>query len=109
MKKSEPKLIINLNLSDPEFEKQIELAVDKYIDSILDSCAGDKVNEAITKYVDKKLDAVLYERRYDNAALVNGRRLSEYIAEIARPKVNAVISDIVAGQVSEILASKFKA
>jgi uncharacterized membrane protein YheB (UPF0754 family) len=108
MKRTEPKLIINLNLSDQEFEQQIELAVDKYIDSILDSCANEKVTEAIKKYVDKKIDVVLQERRYDNASMINGKTLSSYIADIARPKVEVVIADTIAKSVSETLANKFK-
>jgi uncharacterized membrane protein YheB (UPF0754 family) len=108
MKRTEPKMIINLNISDEEFEKKIELAVDKYIESILDSCANDKVTEAIKKYVDKKIDTVLQERRYDNASMINGKTLSNYIADIARPKVEAVISDTIAKCVSETLTSKFK-
>ncbi len=108
MKRTDSKMIINLNLSDEEFEKHIEIAVDKYIDSILDSKANDKVEEAIKKYVDKKIDAVLKEKRFDNMSQINGKYLSDYIAEIARPKVTAVVSDTIAKAVAEALATKFK-
>ena len=108
MTKTDPKMIINLNISDEEFEKKIKLAVDKYIESILDSCAGEKVNEAIKKYVDKKIDAILAERRYDNTSLINGKYLKDHIADVARPKVNAVVSDAIAEAVSEVINSKFK-
>lgn len=108
MNRSEPKLIINLNLSDEDFEKHIELAVDKYIDSIVDSCANEKVTTIIKRYVDKKINAILQEHPYDNAALIDGKRLSAYIAAIAKPKVEAVISDTIAQAVSEALTNKFK-
>jgi len=108
MKRTEPRMIINLNISDEEFEKKIQLAVDEYIESILDSCANDKVTEAIKKYVDKKIDIVLQEKRYDNASKINGLSLSSYIANVAKPKVEAVISDVIAQSVSEVLQSKFK-
>lgn len=108
MKRTEPRMIINLNLSDEEFEKHIELAVDKYIDSIIDSCAGEKVESAIKEYVDKKLDIILKERTYHCGSMINGKTLSNYIADVARPKVEAVISDTIAKSVSEALASKFK-
>ena len=108
MNRTDPKMIINLNLSDEEFEKHIECAVDKYIDSILNSTANDKVEAAVKKYVDKKVTAVLQERRYDNMSLINGKYLSDYIAEVARPKVDSVISDTIAKAVSAALAAKFK-
>lgn len=108
MKKIEPRMIINLNISDEEFEKYIELAVDKYIDSIIDSRANEKVETAIKKYVDKKIDLILQERRYDNDSKINGKMLSNYIAEMARPKVETIISDTIVKSISEALASKFK-
>jgi hypothetical protein len=108
MNRSEPKLIINLNLSDEAFEKHIQLAVDKYIESIVDSCANEKVTDIIKKYVDKKIDAILREHPYDSAALLNGKKLSTYIATIAKPKVEAIISDTIAQAVSEALTNKFK-
>lgn len=107
MKKTDPRLIINLNISDEDFEKHIETAVDKYIDSILDNTVDDKVTTAIKKYVDKKIDAILAERRYDDAALINGRNLSAHIAEVARPKVHAVVSDTIAKEVANALMTKF--
>jgi hypothetical protein len=108
MKRTDPKMIINLNLSDEEFEKHIETAVDKYIDSIIDSCCNEKVTTAIKSYIDKKISVILQERRYDNASMINGKTLSNYIAEVARPKVEAVISEEIAKAVSETLAAKFK-
>lgn len=108
MNRSEPKLIINLNLSDEDFEKHIQLAVDKYIESVVDSCANEKVTAIIKKYVDKKIDAILREHPYDSTALLNGKKLSTYIATIAKPKVEAIISDTIAHAVSEALTNKFK-
>lgn len=108
MKRTAPRMIINLNISDEEFEKQIELAVDKYVESVLDSCAGDKVNEAIKKYVDHKIDTVLKERRYDNASMIDGLSLSAYISKVARPKVEAAITEVITQSVSEALTNKFK-
>lgn len=107
MNRTDPRMIINLNISDEEFEKKIELAVDKYIESIIDSCCNEKVTDKIKKYVDKRLDAVLREKRYDNASLINGVYLSDYIADVARPKVNAVISDTITEAVSKALSAKF--
>lgn len=107
MKRTEPKMIINFNISDEEFEKKIEYAVDKYIESILDSYASDAVTEAMKKYIDRKIDAVLQEKRYDNASMINGKYLSSYIAEVTRPKVEAIISEVIAQSVSEVLKSKF--
>lgn len=109
MRKTDPRLIINLNITDEDFEKHIELAVDKYIANIVDSCVDEKVTNIIKGYVDKKIDAILSERSYDSASLIEGRKLSSYIACIAKPKVEAVISDTIAQAVAETLANKFKA
>lgn len=106
MKKTDPRLIINLNISDEDFEKHIETAVDKYIDSILDNTVEGKVTTAIKKYVDKRIDAILNERRYDSASLINGKNLSAHIADIARPKVHAVVSDCIAKEVANALMTK---
>ena len=108
MKKSDTRMILNVSISDEDLEKHIEIAIEKYIESILDAEANEKVDAAIKKYVDKKIDAVLNEKRYNNLSMVEGKYLSDLIADAARPKVQKVISSSITKAVTEALADKFK-
>ena len=108
MKKADPRLIINLNISDEEFEQHIQLAVDKYIESVVESSCNEKVDSAIKKYVNSRVSVILSEARWSNAALIEGRLLSDFIVEQARPKVNAAISKIISEEVSKAIADRLK-
>ena len=106
MKRTDPRLLINLNISDEEFEQHIQLAVDKYIESVVESSCNEKVDAAIKKYVDSRVSAIISEARWSNNSLIEGRLLSDFIVEQARPKVNAAISKIIAEEVSKAIAER---
>ena len=110
MTKSNPKMILNLNIENEEFENKVQVAVDHYIDDIVHSVASEKLNTAIKRYVDKKLDDILHERRFTNESLVEGKYLSQLIADAARPKIAEVITkavaDVVQGQFASLLTNQ---
>ena len=108
MKRTDTKMILNLTIENTEFEQHIEKAIDKYIEDVLDAKVSEKVTEAVKKYIDKKIDLILSERRYDNGSLMEGKYLSDYIAKLAKPKVEDVISNVIAQSVTEVLQNKFK-
>ena len=101
MNRSDPKLIINLNLEDKEFEDKIKLAVDKYVESIIGGYASEAVDKALTKYIDTKIRKVMSEARYDNASLINGKYFSDYVQSLARPQVEQIMGKIVEKLISE--------
>lgn len=104
MKKSDPKLIVNLNLSSPELVEKIEFAIDEYIDSIIESKLSDRVNEKIKRYIEDKLDAVVLEKRWDNECLVDGQFLSTYVTNKVRPKVENIIEQLI----QQVIANKLR-
>lgn len=106
MKRADPRLIINLNISDEEFEQHIQLAVDKYIENIVESSCKEKVDAVIKKYIASRVSAIIAESRWSNAGLIEGKSLSDFILEQARPKVNAAISKIIAEEVSKAITDR---
>ena len=105
MTRSDPKMIINLNLKDTEFEDKIKLAVDKYVESIVDGYASEALDAALTKYIDNKIKKVVQEARYDNASLIHGKNFTKYVRELAQPKVEEIMDKLIEKMNSEKLTT----
>lgn len=102
MKKTNPKLILNLNLEQAELDNKISIAIDEYINNFV--CSGEadaKVAEHVHKYIDKRVNNILLEKRWDNSSLIGGVSLDTYIQKIAGPKVEQAIDKIINKLISE--------
>ena len=55
MKKSEPKIILNLQLEGQELEQKIKIAMDDYVEKVILA----NLDEAIEKLITKRVDAII--------------------------------------------------
>lgn len=87
MKKSDPKLIININLDNPDLQEKVKLAVDAYIEDTLNSHYDEAITQAVGKAIDKRLRELFEERRYTYAGQIEGEYLSDYIINILKQRL----------------------
>lgn len=52
MKKSEPKMILNISLNSEEIEEKVKIAMDEYVEKAIYK----NLDEEITKIVDKRIE-----------------------------------------------------
>ena len=51
MKKSEPKLILNLQVDSEELDQKVKLAMDKYIEDVIVWNLDDEIEKIVTKRI----------------------------------------------------------
>lgn len=99
MKKSEPKIILNISMDNEELEKKIKIAMDKYVDNIIYSNLDEEIEKIINNRIERLLSASgwAYERK------IQGVTLEQFVKQ----KTEKTISDFVEKNIKEILAKRF--
>lgn len=96
MKKSEPKIILNLNLEGQELEQKIKIAIDDYVEKVI----LNNLDEAIATIIAKRIEAIA-KRNY-NDGYVNGMYLDAYV----RSKTKELIEKSIDSNIKEIMSKK---
>ena len=103
MKKSEPKLILNLQVDSEELDQKVKLAMDKYIENVI---VGD-LDDAIEKIVTKRIGALVSADRWSPNRKIKDKTLETYVKEATEKVICGVIDknikDIFAKKVAEML------
>ena len=103
MKKSEPKLILNLQVDSEELDQKVRLAMDKYIEDVIVGNLDDEIEKIVTK----KIGALVSADRWSQNRKIKGRTLEEYVKEATEKVIYNVIDDnikhIFAKKVAEML------
>lgn len=90
MTKSKPKMILNVQFESEEFDKQVQIAMDKYVEDLmlknLDSAIEKYVVQRITRLIDSKFE-------YSADGKLNGKPMREYIREATNEVVEKAITD----------------
>ena len=108
MKKSDPKLIININLDNPDLQEKVKLAVDEYIEDTLNSHYDEAITQAVGKAIDKRLRELFEERRYTYAGQIEGEYLSDYIYKHIKTKVDEKVKAAIVSAVNDKFSELFK-
>ncbi|MEE1050407.1 MAG: hypothetical protein U0M60_23645 [Clostridia bacterium] len=96
MKKSEPKIILNVSLEGQELEQKIKVAMDDYVEKVVFK----NLDETIEKIVSKRVEQIAAQRYGEG--LIQGEYLSEYV----RRRTNKIIEETVDKNINEIVAIK---
>ena len=103
MKKSEPKLILNLQVDGEELDQKVKLAMDKYIEDVIVGNLDDEIDKIVTK----RIGALVSADRWNPNRKIKGRTLEEYVKEATETAICNVINDnikhIFAKKVAEML------
>lgn len=101
MKKSEPKIILNMSLESSELEEKIKLAMDEYVELVVLK----NLDDTIIKLVNKRIDKLVNGRSWENESRIAGVSLSEYV----NARTEKVLMDTIDKHAKEILAKKLAA
>ena len=100
MKKSEPKMILNLSIENSELDEKIKIAMDKYTEDLIRK----DLDDAVAKYIDERINRLLNGNKYswDNERKIQGMYFSEFV----RSKTEQAIADEIEKNVKDILGKK---
>lgn len=100
MKKSEPKMILNLSIENSELDEKIKIAMDKYTEDLIRK----DLDDAVAKYIDERINRLLKGNKYswDNERKIQGMYFSEFV----RSKTEQAIADEIEKNVKDILGKK---
>ena len=98
MKKSNPKLILNLSVEDEELEKKIEIAMEQYVDKIVYK----NLDAIIEKFITKRIDEIVDSNTRYSYYRIGGKTLDDYVKE----RVNTAITNTIDNNIQEILSKK---
>ena len=93
MKRSEPKMILNLSLEDEEFEKKVKIASEKYVEKII----LENLDAAVEKIITRKIEYLI--KGYSK---VNGVSLEKFISD----RTDGIVSDTIDKNIKSIFAKK---
>ena len=98
MKKSNPKMILNVAFESEELDEKVQIAMEKYVEDLmlknLDSTIEKLVVQRVTRLVSGKFT-------YANGTL-NGKSLEVFVKEAT----NDIIEDVIEKNIKDIFAKK---
>lgn len=98
MKKSEPKMILNVQINNDELEEKVKIAMDKYAEQLVLK----NLDNTITKIVENRIDKLLNGRNWDSDRKIQGMYFSDFV----KSKTEAAMTEVIEKNAKEILAKK---
>lgn len=98
MKKSEPKIILNMALENAELEEKIKIAMDEYVELLVVK----NLDETIIKYVNKRIDKLINGKSWESDSKIAGVSLQEFV----KAKTEKTLEEAIGKHAKEILARK---
>lgn len=98
MKKSNPKLIFNFTIENPEFEEKVKIAMDEYAEKLI----IENLDNAIIKIVDRRIERLINGSRWSPESKINGVTFEEFV----KNRTEKALADAIDKNAKEILAKK---
>lgn len=99
MKKSEPKLILNLQVDSEELDQKVKLAMDKYIEDVIVGNLDDEIEKIVTKRIGALVSSA---DRWSPNRRIKDKTLEEYVKEATEK----VICDVIDKNIKDIFVKK---
>lgn len=99
MKKSEPKMILNISFNSEEIEEKVKIAMDEYVQKVIYK----NLDEEIAKVIDKRIERLVSAPNWSNDRLINDMPFADFV----KSKTEKAIGDFVEKNIKEILAKRF--
>lgn len=99
MKKSEPKLILNVSLTSEELEEKVKVAMDKYAENVIYK----NLDEEITKIVDRRIERLVSASSWSSDRKIQGVSFEQFVKD----RTEKVIESFADKNIKEILAKRF--
>ena len=98
MKKSEPKIILNMSIENDELEEKIKIAMDKYTEQVVYK----NLDAAIVRIVEDRINRLLNGNKWDQDRKIQGM----YFGEFVRSKTEKALTEAIDKNAKDILAKK---
>ena len=98
MKKSEPKMILNVSIENAELEEKVKIAMDKYAEQLVLK----HLDDTIVRIVEKRVNALINGSYWDDSRKINGTTLDNFVKQ----KTEKTIEEAIEKNAKEILAKK---
>ena len=98
MKKSEPKMILNVQIDNQEFEEKVKIAMDEYTEDLILKNLEDKIQRIVTTRIDRLVTG--------NAWSLDGRIAGKTLETYVKEKSEKVIEEIIEKHIKDIFAKK---
>ena len=98
MKKSEPKMILNVQIDNDELEEKVKIAMDKYAEQLVLK----NLDNTITKIVEHRIDRLLNGTNWDSDRKIQGMYFSEFV----KSKTEKALTEVIEKNAKDILAKK---
>lgn len=99
MKKSEPKMILNISLNSEEIEEKVKIAMDEYVEKVIYK----NLDEEITKIVDRRIEKLVSASSWGSDRKIQGVSFEQFVKD----RTEKTIGDFVEKNIKEILAKRF--
>lgn len=99
MKKSEPKMILNISLNSEEVEEKVKIAMDEYVEKVIYK----NLDEEITKIVDRRIEKLVSASNWSSDRKIQGVSFEQFVKD----RTEKTIGDFVEMNIKEILAKRF--
>lgn len=98
MKKSKPKMILNVSIENDELDEQIKIAMDQYVEKLVLK----NLDDVIVKLVDKKIDRLLNGNSWNSDNKIQGMCFNDFV----KSKTEQALTTAIEQNTKEILAKK---
>ena len=99
MKKSEPKMILNISLNSEEIEEKVKIAMDEYVEKVIYK----NLDEEITKIVDRRIERLVSASSWGSDKNIQGVSFERFVKD----RTEKTIGDFVEKNIKEILVKRF--
>lgn len=98
MKKSEPKIILNLSVENSELDEKIKIAMDEYVEKSVYA----QLDDVVANIVTKRIDRLIHSPYWQPDSKINGMTFEQFV----RSKTEDAIAQAIEKNAKEILAKK---
>lgn len=101
MKKSEPKMILNLSIDNQELEEKVKIATDKYVEQLIVK----DLDATIARIVENRIVKLINGRAWEPERIIQGVTLEQFVKD----RTEKTITEIIDKNAKEILAKRLAA
>lgn len=98
MKKSEPKIILNLSVENNELDEKVKIAIDKYVEQSVYA----QLDETVEKIVSKRINTLMNGPSWASDKKINGVSFEAFV----KSKTEETLTKIIEQNAKDILARK---
>jgi hypothetical protein len=98
MKKSEPKMILNVQINNNELEEKVKIAMDKYAEQLVLK----NLDNTITRIVEHRIDRLLNGPNWDSDRKIQGMYFNDFV----KSKTEKALTEVIEKNAKDILAKK---